>query len=190
MGTPKLLIPIDGGTLFEVTLRRHIASRLRSICAVVPGWIPGFGDIAESHESERVKLLRIEKAVPMSGSLKWGWGWVAANLKPDAVMISLADKPLVATDTINLLIDAYTEADCDICVPVYRGMRGHPVVISSSLGAEVMAIRGDRGAVQVLAAHAERIKEVEVASDAVVFDVDAGDDVRVLRERLGASGRS
>lgn len=250
MGVPKLLITVGtgagggggmGGTLFEATLASHLASRLRRICAVVPGWIPGFDDIAErykeklqenqeeTHRSrdleghketrdqkhvekrkdrrrekqegeylaahreprrgERVKFLKMEKPVPMSESLKAGWTWVVTNLKPDGVMISLADKPLVAAETIDIIIDAYGASDREICVPTYRGTRGHPVIISSSLGAEVMALEGDRGAGQVLAARRDRITEVAVASDSVVFDVDSSDDVEALKARLGAIGR-
>lgn len=189
MGRPKLLIPLGSGTVFEATLACHLASRVRSICAVVPGWVPGFANVAERHECERVKFLRIDKPAPMSESLKSGWGWVTANLKPDAVMISLADKPLVSAETIDMIIANYTASGREICVPVYRGTWGHPVIMSSSLGREVMALEGDRGAGEILAARRDRLAEVPVATDTVVFDVDASDDVRALRARLGASGR-
>lgn len=183
-----------GGTVFEMALANHLASRVRSVCAVIPGWIPGFDEAAEKQlkrrrAAARLALVKMDKPAAMSASLKAGWAWVAANLGPDAVMISLADKPLVDAATIDLVIDAYQASDREICVPVYRGTRGHPVIIGSSLGEEVMALEGDRGAERVLAARRDRVTEVRVASDAILFDVDSGGDVETLRARLGALGR-
>jgi molybdenum cofactor cytidylyltransferase len=104
-------------------------------------------------------------------------------------MISLADKPLVASGIIDSVIDAYAAAGRDICVPVHRGMRGHPVILSRELGAEIEALEGDRGAERVLAARRDRVAEVQVASDAVLVDVDAACDLEQLKARLAESGR-
>ena len=188
MGEPKLMLPLGERTIFEVVLASHLASSLRGICAVVPGWLPGFREMAERHKSGRLKLVELDEPGPMSGSLKAGWQCVERAWKPDGIMISLADKPLVAAKTIDQLIARYVGGKREICVPVYAGKWGHPVVLSSRLGAEIMALQGDRGAIDVLTADRARVDELEVESDGIIIDVDTAEDVGELRTRLGLNG--
>jgi len=185
MGSPKLLAPLGDRTLFETVLTSYTASSLRSVCAVVAGWLPGFAAIAARYENERVHFLQIARPCVMSESLKTGWTWVQEHQRPDGVMISLADKAAVGTETIDLMVRSYSAGDHAICVPVHAGRWGHPVVISSSLGEEILRIEGDRGAVEVLAAHRSEVREIPVETDEVLFDIDSAADLAALKARLG-----
>lgn len=188
LGRPKLLLPLGEKTVFEVVLASHLASSLRRVCAVVPGWLAGFLEVAGGEAGGRLKLLEMECPCPMSESLRAGWQWVEEAWKPDGVMISLADKPLVTTGTIDRMVAAYDASAREICVPVYAGRRGHPVVVSSRLGGEILALRGDRGAADVLAADPGRVEEIEVASDGILLDLDTAEDVLEMRKRFGLNG--
>jgi molybdenum cofactor cytidylyltransferase len=188
MGEPKLMLPLGEKTIFEVVLASHLASSLRRICAVVPGWLPGFREVARRQGTGRLDLVELDVPGAMSESLKAGWQRVERAWKPDGVMISLADKPLVAAKTIDHLIECFAGGDHEICVPVYAGKWGHPVILSSRLGPEIMALQGDRGAIDVLTADRTRVDEVEVESDGIIIDVDTAGDVEELRTRLGLNG--
>lgn len=188
MGEPKLLVSLGEKTVFETALANHLASSIRLVCAVVAGWLPGFAPIVRKNRDERVRFLGMMEPCPMSQSLKSGWSWVESNWKPDAVMISLGDKPLVTSETIDLLIGSYISGGRGILVPTYHGTWGHPVIVSSSLGEEIMHLDGDRGALEVLTAHRDLICEVPVDSDEVVFDVDSSEDIVLLKKRLGLNG--
>ena len=144
--------------------------------------------MARRHPAHRLHLVELDKPGPMSMSLKAGWQWVEHAWKPDGVMISLADKPLVAAKTIDHLISCFVSGARAIYVPVYGGTWGHPVIVSARLGPEIMALEGDRGAIEVLKADPARLEEVEVASDGVIIDVDTAEDVEALRTRLGLNG--
>jgi molybdenum cofactor cytidylyltransferase len=184
MGAPKLLISLGGMSVFERVLLSHEASALRSICAVIPGWLAEFRIIAERHAGKRVKFLELAEPGVMSRSLKSGWSWVRENWEPDAVMVSLADKPLVRNRTIDLVVRSWRSAGEGICVPTFQGRWGHPVILDARLGDEVIAIEGDRGAFEVLAAHRDLVREVAVDSDEVVFDIDSAEDAGELAARL------
>jgi molybdenum cofactor cytidylyltransferase len=188
MGSPKLLLPLGERTIFEVVLASHLASSLRGICVVVPQWLAGFREAASRHRSDRLHLLELEGPGPMSASLKAGWQWVERAWKSDGVMISLADKPLVSAKTIDRMIERYRRGKSEIYVPVYAGSWGHPVILSSALGAEIMALEGDRGAIDVLKADASRVEQVEIDNDGVVIDIDTAEDMDELRTRLGLDG--
>jgi molybdenum cofactor cytidylyltransferase len=145
MGRPKLLMEVGDETILEIVLLAHLAGSVRRICAVTAGWLEGFDDIVSRYGGERLEFIKIDRPCPMSESLKTGWRWLEANTKPDGVMISLADKPLVTTEIINLMVGAFSQSDRQICVPVHAGEWGHPVVIASGFGDEIMQITSDQG---------------------------------------------
>lgn len=188
MGRPKLLMSLGPTTIFETSLANHAASSVRSVLAVVPGWVAEFAEMAARLETERVRFLFVERPCEISESLRAGWEWVCANRAPDGIMISLADKPLLTAQTIDGVVGAYAAGGCDACVPTYRGSWGHPVILDSSLGGEILNLHGDRGARAVLEAHRDRLREVPVASDEIVFDVDEEPHLAELRARLASRG--
>ena len=188
MGEPKLLAQVKGRTVFEITLANHVASSLDVVCAVVAGWIEGLRSIAERQWPPGVAFVEVARPCPMSESLKRGWRWLVESHEPDAVMISLGDQPLVRAQTIDRLIEAYRASGLPICAPVYKGSRGHPVIISTEFDQDVMRIEGDEGAKSILEANHDRIETVEVESDEVVTDLDTLETLSALRKRLGTNG--
>ena len=196
MGEPKLLKTVrgmtggmtggmaGGKTIFEVTLGRHLESSLLRVVAVVPGWIAGFGPVMERCSSDRVSFVVMDEPCQMSESLKAGWEHLSAQGRPDGIMISLADQPLVSAGTIDKLIRSFADSGEPICVPVFEGRRGRPVVIAPGLGDEVLALEGDEGARSLLARHRGEIAEVSVSSDEVHLDFDRPGDLEKLAARL------
>jgi molybdenum cofactor cytidylyltransferase len=188
MGEPKLLIEMEGRTLFEHVLGVHLASSVRRICAVVPGWLRGFEELVTRLASDRVEFAILEREGVMSESLKAGWKHVVTGEKPDAVMISLADKPLVTSEIIDAVIDGFRGYECEICLPVFGGERGHPVIVSVTLEGDVLSLEGDNGARTVVGKHPERVVEVPVDSDGILVDVDTHGDLEEVRRRLDQVG--
>lgn len=184
MGEPKMLIPLDGGNLFDHVLAEHLRSSLRRVCAVIPGWLDGFGPCVERWAGGRVEFVILERECDMSDSLKAGWSHIAHKRRPDGVMISLADKPLVTSDIIDSMIEAYVRSGCQICVPVFGNDWGHPVIVSTDLEREVYELRGDCGARSIIEARQESVCEVPVHSDAILVDVDTHEDLEELKKRL------
>lgn len=188
MGEPKLLLKLGGSTLFEHVLAVHLASRLRRVCAVVPGWLDGFGDIVRRLKGERAQFAVLDRECEMSESLKTGWRRVMQMGEPDAVMISLADMPLVTSEVIDSVLGRFADSDCEICVPVFGRRRGHPVVLSAALEKQVLALEGDCGARALVRDSERRVAEVAVDTDGVLVDVDTYGDLEEVRRRIGQVG--
>lgn len=188
MGKPKLLLRLGNRTLFEHVLAAHLESSVRRICAVVPGWLKGFEEVIEGRASGRVGFAPLSRECEMSQSLKTGWKFVMQSWQPDAVMISLADKPLVTPELIEQVIRGFAESGHSICVPVFDGQRGHPVILTPGLEGEVYALEGDRGAGSIIEAHRGSVCEVPVDSDGILADIDTYDDFDDLRRRLNTEG--
>jgi molybdenum cofactor cytidylyltransferase len=109
-------------------------------------------------------------------SLKVGLAEVIASAA-DAVVIHLADHPLIAPATFRSLVDEYLATAKPIVVARYRGRRGHPVLFDRSLFGELMAAPEDQGARVVVAADPTRVHYVDVNDPGVVLDLDTPADL-------------
>jgi molybdenum cofactor cytidylyltransferase len=95
----------------------------------------------------------------------------------DAVMVHLADHPMVAPASFRALVDDYRTTRRPIVVARYLGRRGHPVIFDSAVFAELMAAPEDQGARVVVNADAARVAYVDVDDPGVVLDLDTPADL-------------
>jgi molybdenum cofactor cytidylyltransferase len=114
----------------------------------------------------------------MAGSLVAG---VEAAGSADGWVIALGDMPRVRVETIRAVADAL-RAGSTIALPVdAQGRRGHPVGFASSLRDELLALRGDAGAREVLARHASAIHGIETDDNGIFVDIDTPRDLDSLK---------
>lgn len=116
----------------------------------------------------------------MSTSLKAGIRGLGEET--EAVLIVLADQPLVEPEVINRMIKEYEDSDDLILAPVYEGERGNPVLLDISLKDEMMGIEGDIGARNILKNREKDFRKVEVETPSVVMDVDTREDVEKIEK--------
>jgi molybdenum cofactor cytidylyltransferase len=101
----------------------------------------------------------------------------------DAGLVALADMPLVGPEQIRRIADAYNPAEGKlICVPVYDGKQGNPVLWGANLFPELKMLSGDRGAKPLFAAHHDEIMEVELGDPGILIDVDTPEALARLAE--------
>jgi len=79
----------------------------------------------------------------LSTSIKAGLR--AINQEACAAIFILADQPLVQVETINQLIENHSDTGYSIVVPVYRGLRGNPVLVDRGLFEELFELEGMSG---------------------------------------------
>lgn len=101
--------------------------------------------------------------------------------RPDAVAVCLADMPFVRPETLRYLLLAATAET--ICLPVYGGRRGHPVVFGKAFFAELSKLRGRRGAEKILRAHPQAVRELVVEDPGVSLDIDRPEDFHAAARR-------
>jgi len=96
----------------------------------------------------------------------------------EGVMVLLADMPRVTAGHVAALAAAFRPDG--ICVPVFQGRRGNPVLLARRYFAEIQGLTGDKGARGLIAEHAEAVAEVVVADDGILIDVDTPEALRAL----------
>ena len=109
----------------------------------------------------------------LSRSLSLGMEHTATSM---GWVIALADMPWIAPDTIKRVAGALLQG-ASLSAPVYQGRRGHPVGMASRWRDKLCAIRGDRGARDILNEHAVELVTIEVADSGILRDVDTPADL-------------
>ena len=64
-----------------------------------------------------------------------------------------------------------------ICVPTWRGRRGHPVGFGKAYFDALRGLSGDRGARALLEVHADAVVAVPVEDAGILQDVDTREDL-------------
>ncbi len=115
----------------------------------------------------------------MASSLREGLS--ALDVRIDGALIVLADQPFIRPATLDRIVDGYRHSDAQIAIPVYRGIRGNPVLLGRAVFPEIMALHGDIGCRAIFGGHLEEIVKVAVEDVGILLDIDNGDDYERLR---------
>ena len=96
---------------------------------------------------------------------------VAASPSAAGWVIALADMPHIPAHVIQSLADGLARG-ADIIAPLYRGQRGHPVGFARRHAAALLALHGDRGARDIIAAHRDTLQLIDTQDRGVIIDID------------------
>jgi molybdenum cofactor cytidylyltransferase len=90
----------------------------------------------------------------------------------EGMLVCLVDHPLISERVIARLMDAFDGRKNKIVIPTFRGRRGHPVIFSSALYAELLNAPEEIGARAVVRAHAGDVIEVPVEEEGVLLNLN------------------
>ncbi len=100
----------------------------------------------------------------------------------DAVLLLMADQPLVTAEHLRALINEWLEAPNEIVISEYSGVKGPPVVFPAHCFDSLMKLEGDQGARSGLADTKCPVRGL--AFEAAAVDIDTpGDLARLVRNR-------
>lgn len=112
----------------------------------------------------------------LAGSIKAG---VAAVMETaDAVLLTLADQPLVTSDHLDSLVAAWKKAPNFIIASGYSGTIGPPVVFPRDFFPALMSLQGDCGAKPILDANRAGVQTIEFCGAGL--DIDRPEDLDKL----------
>ena len=177
MGEFKQLLPIGGKTFVERSVDNLLASRAGEVI-VVTGHREKEGRAVLADRPVRF-VHNPDYALGMSESIKRGVAAVSEDAR--AVVIALADQPLITPDIIDRIIDAYEAHDSPLVIPSFEGRNGHPVILDIRLKREVLEMDSSQGLRQVVYAHKSEACYVEVQSRAILIDFDYPEDYERLK---------
>jgi molybdenum cofactor cytidylyltransferase len=177
MGQNKLLMRFGNKSLIEHAVDTLTASNVTEIVVVLGHEA---NEIRNQLEGKQVRFVENRNyREGLSTSVRVG---MAAVLKgADAIMIYLADQPLLESDEIKRVIQAFADAKREgksIVVPFFGNRRGNPVILDASYREMAFDIAGDAGCRRIIKRHPEQVFAIRMETEHVVRDVDTPEDFR------------
>ena len=174
-GSTKQLAAIDGESLVRRAVRlAEAVCGPRTVLVTGADWRRVF----EACGQLRGFLVRNDRyADGMSSSIAAGVRTVEGAA--DAMLLMLADQPLITESHLENLIGCWSAAPDTIVASGYAGVAGPPAIFPAAFFRELASLEGDAGARAIIAANEERVQRVDFEDAAV--DVDRPADLTRLR---------
>ena len=175
MGRNKLIETVRGKPLIAKAVDAAAASRLDPVLVVTGHQADKIAAALAGAPAALVHNARFAEG--LSSSLQAGLAAVPEDC--DGAMILLGDMPEITPALIDRLIAAFHPGA--ICVATAQMRRGHPVLWARRFFAELMTLKGDKGARDVMQAHDNQVLEIEAGDDAPLADIDTVEALAAYR---------
>lgn len=178
-GGGKLLAPFGGETLIGATLSGLRDAPVDEIIVVVGEEAEELGEVCGPYGARITE--NPDWAAGMSTSVRAG----LAALVPEtrAAVFLLADQPLVGSEAVARLVEAF-EHGARVAVATYEGAPRNPVLFAREVWTLLESeLAGDEGARRFIRRHPGLVTEVPCDGVADPADVDTAEDLRDVEER-------
>jgi nicotine blue oxidoreductase len=192
-GRPKALVELNGQTLAERGVRLLRAGGADPVVVVTgavplelegtlavdnPRWRTGMGSSLQAALQALTEAARTE-AAPTEA---------ARGAEIGAVVVALADQPLVGAEAVARLIAAYRDG-ATVAVATYGGQPRNPVLLAREHWPEVIATAtGDQGARAFLRTRPELVTRVECGDTGRPDDIDTPADLARITAEAAERG--
>jgi len=166
MGRVKLLLPFRGGTIIEASVSAALCACPRVILVVGCG------------AAGLAALFRTEPRVLPVENRDWQSGMFSSLLcgmrkvETARCFIALGDMPLIGHEVYLAMLDA---PPAEAVAPVFRGIRGHPVLLGARVKEEALRQDPASGSMRKILAGCA-VAEVPWKDDTILTDVDTPED--------------
>ena len=182
-GRPKVLLELGGVPLI---LRQLIALSGAGIDELV---------VVLGHHAEQIEpviqhfpLTLVHNPQPGDGQVSsQRLGLQALSSKVDAVLVALADQPLINEQDITALIGAYKKRPegTQVMVPQVAGEPGNPVIFSAQVREQILAGAAHIGCRHWRAANPAQVGYFETDNRRFRVDVDTQEDIARFERETG-----
>lgn len=180
LGRPKQLVQFQGKSLIRRAAETLVESRCDPIVVVLGAEI----DDSTSEITDLPVNICINKDWQngMSSTIRAGLKELL-RLEPNltAVVVTLCDQPHITTANIDLLITRFQRTNAPIVAARYGETIGVPALFSTELLNDLLKLKGDKGARQLIRDHLPLVETIEIEKAAI--DIDLPDDAdRLISE--------
>jgi molybdenum cofactor cytidylyltransferase len=173
MGRTKQLLPWG-----ETTVLGQVIANVRATSAQEVVVVTG-------HEAERVTAVAQAAGARTVHNPDYESGEMLSSLQtavralPErtaAVLILLADQPMLGPEPIEAVLTAYREGRGALIAPVFNGRRGHPPLIGRAYFDELLALPPTAAPRDLLRRHEDEIYLVAAPDETILRDLDVPAD--------------
>jgi molybdenum cofactor cytidylyltransferase len=172
MARPKALLRVGADTFVARSARTLRAAGCRAVRLVAGASADWAAPAAAELGLELV--LNPDPNSEQVDSLRLALGTLDGAV--EAVLVLPVDLPLVSEQTAQALVAAFLEDAAPLCVPFYKGVAGHPVLLGRELFHEVLSSSLEEGLRTLIMEQSRRLREVKVVDPGILVDIDTPDD--------------
>jgi molybdenum cofactor cytidylyltransferase len=180
MGKTKQILPWGNTTVLGQTLKNLLHSRVDDVVVV-----SGF-------QAQEVERISTEAGVRTCHNEIYASGGMISSVQTalraledncQAILVVLADQPMVETATIDRVIGAWSKGKGDLLAPSAGGRRGNPVLFGRRYFEELLSLPAGAAPRELINSHAEELLLVEVETESIFHDLDDIDDYERWRPK-------
>ena len=178
MGTPKQLLKWENTTLLGNAIETAKKANATKICVV----------LGANYEIIKAKIYHYKVEILKNDGWKLGIGSSIAfgvthilesESNFNAVLIMLADQPLIGSVYLNKILDKYEMGKRQIVATSYNNIKqGVPVLFDAIYFEELSQLNDDKGAKAILQKYSKNVSAI--SADNLVSDIDTLEDYNRL----------
>lgn len=180
-GRPKSLLEFDGVALIQRLLTALSHAGVDPVVVVLGHHAEHIAPLVQTFPVTLVRNPRPDEG--QVSSLRCGLA--AVDAEADAVLVALADQPLVNAQDIGSLISAWEQrpAGREVLVPEVAGEPGNPVMFSAKVREQILAGAAHVGCREWRSAHPDAVQMFRTDNRHFKIDLDTEEDMaRFARE--------
>lgn len=175
----KPLLPLAGMTALERIVRTYREAGVEDVRVVVGHRHEELEPVVASLGGRSVLNQNYREG--MFSSVVAGIGTLGQEA--DVFLVQPVDVPLIRAATIRRLLQAYRQSRADLLYPCFLGRRGHPPLIDGRHAKIIAGWQGEESLRTVLARWESTAREVPVADEMVLCDMDTPEVYHSLAAR-------
>jgi molybdenum cofactor cytidylyltransferase len=169
MGQSKQLLNIKGKFLLSIAMEAAVTSNAAKTIVVLGANEESHRKIISNFDVDAVFNPTWEKG--MGNSLKVGINSLLIRTPSlDGVVIMVCDQPMITSDHINKIIEAYTRSVKPIIASHYAGTAGVPVLFSKTYFEKLLDLKDDQGAKAIIQKNPKDVILVDFPDGAIDLD--------------------
>ena len=168
-GSNKCLALLPDQTPMGVQSAKNLSAAVDDMICVIP---PDSDALDTLFTEQGLMTVVCETAKQgISESIRAGVHYFHSDEGVKALIIALADMPLIQPQTYQSVVSQLKESD-DIVLPSFEGKRGHPAGFNTKFNDELMSLQGDLGAKVLFQKYAKDITLLNVDDPGIHQDFD------------------
>ena len=178
LGRPKQLLSYQGQSLLQHSVQAATASRAQPVVLVLGAHAADLQD--EIHDSRVHVVINTGWQEGMAASIRSGVE-AFTKLAPAAegLILMVCDQPFVTAEVLNELIVTQEKSGKKIVACGYEDTFGPPVLFHRSLFGELLQLKGDIGARNIIRQHTDLVELIPFPRGS--FDIDTEADYQQLK---------
>ena len=177
LGRPKQLVEVSGRPLLARVVDCAVRAGYDPLIAVLGAEAERVGAVIEDTAAQIVRNAEWREG--MASSIRAGLAALGDRSSVDGVLILVSDQPRISAELLQRILETFDGAPERIVACEYAGTLGVPALFGSSYLDELSALRGNRGAKQLLLDHEAQLRRVPWPEGAL--DVDRPGDYDLYR---------